>query len=360
MDGGAPPHRLIPGRAPAVGGTLLLAKRVTIQQTNTQSRRSQEGRACLAQVPSSGDAVAGVDSTGRPSSHPALPECFEGGWGSVLPKETDELTFFPVTCGTWACGGCAQRKLARLTAQAHAGKPNKRLMLSTLPDNFRSRIERVRRFRKHLALLVKRIRRAWGPFEYFAPVELTQRAAAHTHILARCGFIDQDWLSRNWEQISGAKVIWIKPIKKEASAVLHAVKYCLKMAAEISQGTPGFRPVTMSAGYLPDDWHPKDAADSDFEFVAFFRLPGPAFYDALERFGFEAVPSTSLQGGLVLRARGPPNWEALDLARCFGSAGARKLAAILLCTVLRPSAHRVPIEQLRDEIDFTGDNRTQF
>jgi len=28
--------------------------------------------------------------------------------------------------------------------------------------------------------------------------------------------------------------------------------------------------------------------------------------------------------------------------------------------VLRPQARRVPIEQLRDEMDFTGDPRTQF
>ncbi|GAI76065.1 unnamed protein product, partial [marine sediment metagenome] len=95
-----------------------------------------------------------------------MPECFENGWGSVRPKDTGDLVIFPITCSTWACGDCAQRKLDRLIAQAFAGQPTKRFMLTTLPDPSRSFVEGVRRHRKNVAKLVKRIRRVWGPFEY--------------------------------------------------------------------------------------------------------------------------------------------------------------------------------------------------
>ncbi|GAI70826.1 unnamed protein product, partial [marine sediment metagenome] len=291
---------------------------------------------------------------------PALPECHSGGFGHVRHKETGEVIFFPVTCGTWGCFGCSQRKLGRLFAQALAGEPTKRAMFSTLPDPTRSRIEAIRWVRKKFALLTKRIRRQWTPFEYFAVPEFTKQGAIHLHLLLRCPFIVQDWLSRQWEQLTGAKVVWIKPILKTHSAALHAVKYCLKTAVEISQGTPGFRAVTMSQGYLPDDWHSKDAADSDYEFLGFCSLPGPAFFDLLERFGFEAVPASSNKRGLTLRSRGPPNRDALQQALAFGSSGARQLAATILVAVLSPSAPGVSAEQLRDEIDFLADTRTQF
>ena len=358
--GGAPVDRTERRDAPALAPTLLFHNRPSIEQANTQSLPLHVGQGARVASPFSAGTVAGTSVSPRPTSSPALPQCFEDGWGFVRHKETAEILAFPITCGRWDCPDCAQRKLARLTAQAFAGEPNKEFMLTTLPDSSRSRIEAVRHYRPKVALLVKRIRRTWGPFEYFVTVEFTKRGAVHFHGLARTGYIAQAWLSRNWKQLTGAEVVWIKAIKKEASAVLHAVKYCLKTAAEVSQATPGFRPVTMSGSWLPDDWHAKDAADSDFEFVGFLRLAGPDFYGALDAFGFEAVPSPSLQGGLVLRARGPPDREALDQARCFGSSGRRKLAALLLCTVLRPQARRVPIEQLRDEMDFTGDPRTQF
>jgi len=318
------------------------------------------GQGARVASPFSAGAVAGTPTSPRPTSSPALPQCFEGGWGSVRPKDTGDLILFPITCSTWACGDCAQRKLDRLIAQAFAGQPTKRFMLTTLPDPSRSFVEGVRRHRRNVAKLVKRIRRVWGPFEYFVAVEPTKQGAPHFHGLARSEFVDQAWLSRNWKQITGAEVVWILAIKKERSAVHHAVKYCLKTAAEVSQGSPGFRPVTMSGSWLPDDWHAKDAADSDFEFLGFFRLSGPGFFDALDRFGFEAVPSPAMQGGLLLRARGPPNRDALDQSLHFGSSGERKLAALLLCTVLRPGARRVSAEQLRDEIDFSGDPRPRI
>ncbi|GAJ20151.1 unnamed protein product, partial [marine sediment metagenome] len=207
-------------------------------------------------------------------------------------------------------------------------------VFTTIPRDGIRRRAKVRFIRRAFAKIVKRIRKTWPPFDYFAVVEFTKRDAAHLHVLTRGTYIDQAWLSRNWEQLTGAHRVDIQRIPQGKKEVLHVTKYVLKTAAWVARTGAGFKPVSMSAGWLPPDWHKQDTADSPRKFLGFFKLPGRAVFAFLDRAGVQATPCTWMRGALALKARGPPDRDALDQALELGAPGVRTLAAVLLSAVL--------------------------
>jgi hypothetical protein len=57
--------------------------------------------------------------------------------------------------------------------------------------------------------LRKRIRRLYGRFEYCCIKEHTKEGLEHLHLVYRGKFIPQKWLSDTWNDIHGAKIVWI-------------------------------------------------------------------------------------------------------------------------------------------------------
>jgi hypothetical protein len=79
-------------------------------------------------------------------------------------------------------------------------------------------------------VLVKRIRRKFGRFEYLAVEEHTREGLLHLHLLAHGTYIPQDWLSDVWQEIHGAPVVWIARLFSFRLAS-HLARYLVKEGA---------------------------------------------------------------------------------------------------------------------------------
>jgi len=60
---------------------------------------------------------------------------------------------------------------------------------------------------------VKRIRRKHGEFEYLAIKEFTKSGLAHLHILYRGPYLEQAWISEQWQAIHQAKIVYIETVR---------------------------------------------------------------------------------------------------------------------------------------------------
>lgn len=133
----------------------------------------------------------------------------------------------PLACRAWDCQYCAPRRKARLIAQAAAGNPNKLLTLTAKPKEGETPTERLTLLHTAWKKLTKRIMRKyhWPKLHYLAVVEKTKRGEPHLHILLRCGFIPQRWLSAQMQELAGAPVVDIRAIHNARHAIRYVTKY---------------------------------------------------------------------------------------------------------------------------------------
>ena len=76
--------------------------------------------------------------------------------------------------------------------------------------------------------LVKRIRRSFGCFEYFAVREQTSSGLVHIHLLYRGSYIPQSWLSGAWAEIHRAPVVWIREVDLKRDSKKKIAGYLVK------------------------------------------------------------------------------------------------------------------------------------
>lgn len=173
----------------------------------------------------------------------------------------------PLPCNRWSCAYCAPRRRAALVAQAVAGTPNKILTITVNPavgdspedrrrllhDAWKRLVKRaLRQFRltpevrwrlkAHVRTpeRERRIRSATSQtpaglirrLHYMAFIERTKRGEPHLHILLRCPFVPQDWISEQMQDMLGSPIVWIEVIKGTAAAVRYVTKYVGKAPAQ--------------------------------------------------------------------------------------------------------------------------------
>ena len=105
---------------------------------------------------------------------------------------------------------------------------NEHVRFITLTSSLSSPSDIHRSFSK----LVKRIRRNFGHFEYFAVRETTASGLIHIHLLYRGPFIPQEWLSNAWAEIHQASVVWIKHVDLKRDSKKKIASYLVKYLAK--------------------------------------------------------------------------------------------------------------------------------
>ena len=104
------------------------------------------------------------------------------------------------------------------------------LTLTTSPSAHPNRDAAFRSASENVNRLFKRIRRNWPgrDIQYFLVWERTKSGWPHAHLLLRAPFIPQRWLSQNWEQLTGAKIVDIRAIKEPHTVAAYIAKYLTK------------------------------------------------------------------------------------------------------------------------------------
>lgn len=147
-------------------------------------------------------------------------------------KDFDEI--LPLPCNCWSCAWCGPRRRRLLMALAASGEPTRMLTLTMTPERGKSPLHRRMMLHDAWKKLVKRILRhhKWKRLDYMAFVEKTKRGEPHLHILLRCGFISQKWISEQMRDMVGAPFVWISLIRGQEQAVRYVAKYVTKEPAQ--------------------------------------------------------------------------------------------------------------------------------
>lgn len=152
----------------------------------------------------------------------------------LVKRQFDQIEIKPLPCNRWSCELCGPRRRFQLIAQAVCGEPNKILTLTVNPKFGASALERRDMLHDSWKRLVKRILRKykWSKLPYMAFLEKTKAGEPHLHILLRCGFIHQRWISEQMRQLNGAPIVWIEQVKSTKKAVNYVSKYVSKEPAQ--------------------------------------------------------------------------------------------------------------------------------
>lgn len=140
----------------------------------------------------------------------------------------------PLPCNCWTCDYCAPRRKRKLVAIARSGNPNKILTITVNTAVGLSPFHRRQMLHTAWKALTKRIMRQfkWKKLHYMAFVEKTKRGEPHLHILLRCGYIPQAWLSTQLKDLIGSPIVWIEQVKNTQQAVFYVTKYVGKAPAQ--------------------------------------------------------------------------------------------------------------------------------
>lgn len=192
-----------------------------------------------------------LDSCGRPGEADKVREC-----GEVFKvgecADCGANPAFPLTCGHRLCADCAARRGAILVAEHEAvlhNLHNPKMLTLTWPSVEHLTKEVIKEARNDFRRLRKRevMASCWGGIYSFEATHNKQGWHydarrnvrwyckkdgwhLHAHILIGSGYIAQKALSREWESISGAKVVDIRAVKGDDkwAAVREVIKYPCK------------------------------------------------------------------------------------------------------------------------------------
>lgn len=172
----------------------------------------------------------------------------------------------PLPCRTWRCTFCARRLRSGIMQLAASGQPTRMLTLTCSPTAepdaalarqllhrswraLRLKIarelakppgERWRaRLKNQANLKARGLQSATGgqrqasppSLQYFAVVERHKSGRPHLHILLRCDFIPQAWLSAEMNRLAGSPIVDIRPVHGTKQAAAYVAKYIGKAPA---------------------------------------------------------------------------------------------------------------------------------
>jgi len=137
------------------------------------------------------------------------------------------LTAQPLKCKTWSCELCAPMRAAALVKKARLGQPDTFLTLTVNPAHGASPEDRARRLAKAWPKLRALACREYGyaKIPFIAVFEKTKAGEPHLHLLLRCRWLKQTWLSRQMNILMGAPIVDIRRISNIRRVANYLAKY---------------------------------------------------------------------------------------------------------------------------------------
>lgn len=130
-------------------------------------------------------------------------------------------------CRAWSCEYCAPWRCGRLIGLAKSGKPNSFITLTVNPSSGVDQEARARALVDAWRVVVRRAKRRYGykSIPYLCVFEATKAGEPHLHILARCQWIDQEWLSNQMKTLIDAPIVDIRRINGARHVAHYVSKY---------------------------------------------------------------------------------------------------------------------------------------
>ena len=155
-----------------------------------------------------------------------------GEWtGSRVNLATGEVSAGAVWCKSWHCEHCAPIRQKQLMAQAANGEPNKFITLTSRyrPDEM-TPAQAAQQLVHAWRMAVQRGKREkiFDNIQYIAVFEVTKKGWPHLHILARCSYIAQSWLSERLKQYADSPIVDVRNVTSKKRAAWYVAKYTAK------------------------------------------------------------------------------------------------------------------------------------
>jgi hypothetical protein len=147
---------------------------------------------------------------------------------SVLVKEhSTGAQAATLRCRSWTCEFCGPNRRRQLVALARSGHPDKFITLTASPQAGDSPVQRAKALARAWRVILARAKRLWKgkKWEYLAVFEATKRGEPHLHIIARCPFVPQRWLSEQAKDIVKSPIVDIRAVKSERQVAAYVTKY---------------------------------------------------------------------------------------------------------------------------------------
>ena len=181
----------------------------------------------------------------------SVAKCGHGALVGVDPSGT-RVMLMPMRCKTWSCPHCAPNLRRTWIERFRRGHPKREMTLTVRPTPDQDAYHQAIRLKTAWEKLVKRIRRAYGPYEYALVWELTQQGTPHCHVLSRGKYIPQSWLKQTWHELTGAEIVWIRAVRNDTLHAAHACKYLGKACGQTADAIRPLRVIQCSAHYYTD------------------------------------------------------------------------------------------------------------
>ncbi len=186
-------------------------------------------------------------------SRDSLSRLFQGcDHAQTMTAYSEELladVIIPLPCGQWSCRYCAEKKIRKLAVKTRQAKPSRMLTLTVDPKLWTDPRAAFDGTRRMVSELIKRLRTRFGEVEYLRVTELTKQGWPHYHLLLRSTYIPQPVVKDMWAELTGAKIVDLRKVKKTWQAYTYLVKYLSKLhQIEWTE-----RHVSYSKGFFPPD-----------------------------------------------------------------------------------------------------------
>lgn len=132
-------------------------------------------------------------------------------------------------CNQWSCRACAETKIRTLAAKTREAHPNRLLTLTVDPKLWKTPREAFDATRLKIPDFFRKLRKRFGEIEYLRCTELTKSGWPHYHFLVRSAYLPHAVLKNEWEALTGATIVDIRPVKACFAAYSYLVKYLAKL-----------------------------------------------------------------------------------------------------------------------------------
>ncbi|KKL76220.1 hypothetical protein LCGC14_2047050 [marine sediment metagenome] len=146
---------------------------------------------------------------------------------TIVKNEKDRITFYPLRCRCWHCPECHAARTARLIDEAKQGKPNIFITLTSRRRPNWTPDYAARRLAVAFRIIRAEYLRAHGKssFPFLCVFEKTKRGWPHLHIVGRCKWLDQKWLSNRMRQLTDSPIVDVRRISNLGKITNYITKY---------------------------------------------------------------------------------------------------------------------------------------
>ncbi len=180
---------------------------------------------------------------------------------SLVKQEFPGLTVMPLRCGCWSCDECEGPRRARLIREAKSGLPTLFITLTSRRRKDRTPSWAAQELVRAWRLIRRQYVRKHGPgsLPFLAVFEETKRGWPHLHIVARCKWLDQKWLSAQMLRLHDSPIVDVRRVDGLGKVAHYITKYIGKNP----QRFEGVKRYWRSLDYLD-----ADPEDGPFDLVA--------------------------------------------------------------------------------------------